>query len=83
MAYSHYFKNNKSIIDRLFVGQTETVLECSRCNVKSITYNAFIDILLELAGDTLDQCLKKHFDNERIEDYECEKCNRKTKATKK
>lgn len=31
----------------------------------------------------LESCLKKHFDTEKIEDYECEKCNKKTKAYKR
>ena len=69
MAYSAYFRTNKSIIDKLYVGQTETVVECSKCSVKSATYNAFIDLTLDIVDQQLENCMKKHFDQEKIEDY--------------
>ena len=70
-VYSHYFKNNKSIVDRLFVGQTEAVVECVRCQVKSVTYDAFIDIQLDLMDSTLENCLKRRFESDKIEGYDC------------
>lgn len=48
MAYSNYFKLNRSIIDRLFIGQRETAVECSKCFVKSVTYDAFLDLQLDI-----------------------------------
>ena len=51
--------------------------------MKSVTYDAFLDIQLDINDISLESCLKKHYDTEKIEDYECEKCNKKTKAFKK
>jgi ubiquitin C-terminal hydrolase len=70
-AYTHYFRQNRSIVDRVFVGQTETVVDCTRCSTKSVTYNAFLDLQLEIFDLSLESCLRRHFESEKIEDYEC------------
>lgn len=81
-AYSHYMRNNKSIVDRLFVGQVETAVTCGRCEEVSANYHTFIDLELEVADTNLENCLSRHFALEKLEDYECDKCRKRTRATK-
>ena len=60
--YAHYFREHKSIVDRVFAGQQETIVTCHACETKSTTYVPFLDIILSILGhDTLDQCLRDYY----------------------
>lgn len=82
-------ENNNSIIKKLFEGRLKQIINCSNCNHNSITYQSFMTLELPLVISNnidLNTCIK-NFTKEEILDednlYNCEKCNKKVKATKK
>jgi ubiquitin C-terminal hydrolase len=82
--YSSYFQENRSFINTIFAGQQETVVTCSTCQFRSVTYLPFLELVLPIKGmDSLDECLRNYFQDEKLEDlYECEKCSKRRKAVK-
>lgn len=82
--YALYFRKHKSIIDKLFAGQLQTIVHCLECKNKSITFVTFLELVLPIMGfSTLDECLQSYFQEEKLSDlYECGKCKNKTKAIK-
>ena len=72
------------MVDRLFAGQQETTVTCLTCKTVSTSYTPFLDIILTLLGhDTVEQSLREYFQSEKLDDlYECDKCEKKTKAIK-
>ena len=48
--YSHYFKEHRSMVDKMFVGQQQTVVDCVSCEHKSKTYVPFLEIVLSIVG---------------------------------
>lgn len=53
MAYTAYLSTNRSIVDKLFIGQIETALTCTRCEEVSTSYNTIIDLELEIIDTIL------------------------------
>ncbi len=52
-AYYVYMKTNRSIVDRLFAGQIQSLVKCSKCENPSNTFLPFLDISLEIVEHTL------------------------------
>lgn len=78
--------NNKSIVSDLFYGKYKQTICCPNCENKSITYQPFIDMQLELVGDTLDDCLNKFTEKEILDNdnkWTCNKCKENVQAIKK
>lgn len=48
--YAQYFKEYRSIVDKTFAGQQQTVVTCSFCQFKSMTYLPFLEIVLSIKG---------------------------------
>lgn len=59
--YAMYFQQNRSIINKAFAGLQETIIVCSACDNKSVTYTPFLDLILNLSGNTLEKCIKDYF----------------------
>ena len=60
----------------------ETTLTCNRCEEVSTSFQTTLGIQLEIVDINLEKCLSKHFSLEKLEDYECQNCKKKTKAAK-
>lgn len=71
--YSLYFRQHKSIIDKLFAGQIQTTVDCLSCENKSITYVPFLELVLPIVNmDSIEECLENYFATEKLSDlYEC------------
>jgi ubiquitin carboxyl-terminal hydrolase 8 len=75
--HEKFLKNNHSIITDLFYGIFMNVLECMNCKNKSITYEAFNILQLELLMTNqidLNELLKHYFKSEEVE-YKCSICS--------
>lgn len=48
--YTQYFKEHRSMVDKIFVGQQQTVVDCVSCEHKSRTYLPFLEIVLSIVG---------------------------------
>lgn len=72
------------MVDKLFVGQQQTIVNCVSCEYKSKSFIPFLEIVVSIAGlKTIDECLTKYFETEKLKDlYDCENCKKKTKAIK-
>ena len=73
---------NKSIVDRCYMGMTTTSVVCHKCSTNSESQSPFLDIELEIKDSLLERCIAQHFTPEKIEGYDCEKCDKNTRATK-
>lgn len=60
----------------------ETTLTCNRCEEVSTSFQTTLGIQLEIVDINLEKCLSKHFSLEKLQDYECQNCKKKTKAAK-
>ncbi len=89
-----YLSKNNSMIEHIFAGLFFGTVKCDECNNSSFKFDPFKIINLPLISNgtlnppdaTLEECLKKYFNNEeRLEgdcQYSCEICSHKTNATK-
>lgn len=82
---SHSLKfQNINIVDFLFKGKIRSLVTCANCSNQSATHEPFLTLSLALAkSKSLDHCLEDFFKEERIADYDCDKCKLKHKATKR
>jgi ubiquitin C-terminal hydrolase len=72
------FKKEYSFITELFYGQYFSEIICLNCNHKVCSYDPFMILELELKYNNILDCIKKHTSfEEDIEDYKCDKCNKK------
>ena len=84
-----YKKLNSSIVDEIFAGQMISIVNCKRCGNISETFDPFLDLSLPIPSKsfkkshTINECLKQFFKEEELpNDYQCEKCKRKSKVFK-
>lgn len=72
------FKKEYSFITELFYGQYFSEIICLNCNHRTSSYDPFMILELELKYDNILDCIKKHTSfEEDIDDYKCEKCQKK------
>ena len=77
---SEYFAVRPSIIDKLFSGIQQTIVECVKCGHKSLTCNPFMTMSLQYKN-TVEKAIKDHLSEETIDGlYKCEKCSKESKA---
>ena len=81
--WNKYFNNKTSFIQDLYYGQYKSETLCCSCNNKSVVYEPFITIKLELNHNSLLNCLKKHLSWENNIESKCDKCNITTKFKKR
>ena len=69
----------------IFTGETCSQLICTNgCNTIRNRFEELLFLSLEMRNmSKIEQCLDKYIAEEVIEDYFCEKCNKKTKYIKK
>ena len=60
-AYTDYLSKYRSIVDKLFMGQVQTAVTCHRCDQISNSFDAFLDVELEISDAVIEKCLFKHF----------------------
>lgn len=81
------FNNKSSLIKRLFYGTFISTLKCKACHNKSIKFEPFSCLNLEIPDSdnylNLYDCLDNYIKEEEIEDkIYCEACDKKRKMTK-
>ena len=88
-SWSDFYRKEYSDIVANFHGQTQAKITCSVCGTISERYEPWIMIKCPIPGANivggpvpiLKICLDGAFDSEDIEDYHCDICHVKTKAT--
>jgi ubiquitin C-terminal hydrolase len=87
-SWDFYCKHNNSIVDDIFGGQLESVVQCETCDNNSYTYDPFLDLCVPVISarfkkKTLEASLTSYFQKEKFNykvGYRCEKCKNKTKV---
>lgn len=89
-SWSDFFGKEYSPIVSNFNGQIQNRVECKECGNVSERYEPWLMIKAPIPGadvvggpaPTMTACLASAFAPEKIEDYACEKCKKRTEATK-
>lgn len=88
-SWADFHSKEYSPIIHNFYGQSQITVECTNCHNKNQRYEPWLVIKAPIPGSTkpgspapsMSDCLAAAFDTETIEDYSCEKCAAKHKAT--
>jgi len=88
-SWGAFFAKEYSPIVHHFNGQMQIRIVCSKCNTSSERYEPWLMLKAPIPGadtagsaiPTMDTCLNSAFAEEVIEDYSCETCKSKQKAT--
>lgn len=89
-SWSTFFTKEYSPIVEHFYGQTQISVQCNSCNNISERYEPWIVKELSIPGGdvvggtvpTMEECLKHNFSSEILDDYQCDNCKTRGKATK-
>jgi len=78
--WKKFYENEYSIIIKNFVGMIINDIKCLKCNNSEKNFEPYntlsIDLPEENSTASLDDCLKKYFEqNEIVNTWKCEKCN--------
>ena len=83
----NFVERNQSVIDKLFCGQTRSVVKCFLCKGESVTYSHFTMLTLPLPEHTnktsVKECLELYLKESFVSDYKCGVCDRSGKASTK
>ena len=60
----------------LFYGQQVNQIICKDCDKIWHNYEIFQTLSLAIEGDTLEECLEKHFEETILTEWKCDKCQR-------
>ena len=85
MKWKEYHKREQySIINTLFKGQSRTKVTCQECYTENNTFDSFIDLTLPINDDTssLQDCIEDMLCPEEIDDYFCDNCKKSVRAEK-
>jgi hypothetical protein len=90
-SWNLFFHKEYSPIVENYNGQTQTEVMCESCNAVSTRYEPWLMLKVPLPGGTtpyrtaqnatLTDCLNIGFANDSLDDYQCDKCKTKGKAT--
>jgi ubiquitin C-terminal hydrolase len=90
-SWNAFFSKEYSPIIENYNGQTQTEVICDRCKVVSTRYEPWLMLKVPLPGGdmpnrtkldaTLTDCLNLAFADESLDDYQCDACKTKGKAT--
>ncbi len=71
--YAQYFREHRSIVDKIFAGQHQSTVTCMSCDNKSVVHSAFLEIVVSIVGmDTIEECLDNYYGSEKLQDlYDC------------
>jgi ubiquitin C-terminal hydrolase len=88
-SWADFHSKEYSPIIHNFYGQSQITVECTNCGNKNRRYEPWMVIKAPIPGSatvgapapSMDDCIAAAFDTETIDDYACEKCSGKHKAT--
>jgi ubiquitin C-terminal hydrolase len=88
-SWADFHSKEYSPIIHNFYGQSQIIVECTNCHNKNHRYEPWLVIKAPIPGGSksgslapsMADCLSAAFDVETIDDYSCEKCKGKHKAT--
>jgi ubiquitin C-terminal hydrolase len=88
-SWADFHSKEYSPIIHNFYGQSQITVECTNCHNKNVRYEPWLVIKAPIPGaakpgspaPSMYDCLSAAFDVETIDDYSCEKCAGKHKAT--
>jgi ubiquitin C-terminal hydrolase len=88
-SWSDFHSKEYSPIIQNFYGQNQITVECTNCGNKNQRYEPWMVIKAPIPGSekpgspapTMNDCLSAAFNSEVIDDYSCDKCKGKHKAT--
>lgn len=88
-SWADFHSKEYSSIIHNFYGQSQITVECTNCSNKNQRYEPWLVIKAPIPGSatagapapSMQDCLAAAFDTETIDDYACEKCKGKHKAT--
>jgi ubiquitin C-terminal hydrolase len=88
-SWADFHSKEYSSIIHNFYGQSQITVECTNCGNKNQRYEPWLVIKAPIPGSSnagaqapsMQDCLAAAFDTETIDDYACEKCSGKHKAT--
>ena len=70
--------NNRFLIQNFFLGKTCNISKCEICNTTSKRYEEFMNLSLKVENiKNLEDSLDLYIAKEKIEDYNCDKCQKK------
>ena len=86
-AVRKHFKKSYSELVKIFYGQFHSIISCKNCDNKSITYDPFNCIEIEIPDDcdSLTECLDSFTNHEILDsnnEWKCDKCNKFSNAHK-
>lgn len=58
----------------LVIGQSISQIVCNNCHKIWHNYDVYQDISIAIEGNTLDECLVKHFEGVVLSEWKCEQC---------
>ena len=88
-SWADFHSKEYSSIIHNFYGQSQITVECTNCGNKNQRYEPWLVIKAPIPGSStagapapsMHDCLAAAFDTETIDDYACDKCKGKHKAT--
>lgn len=70
-------------LKNIFKGQFESTVTCDACHEESVTHSPFLTVSLDMGKCSVSDLFKQFEMTEVFEGFDCEKCKKKTKASKK
>lgn len=70
--WKDFFGENYSELINLYYFQIRTTMQCSN-NHQSISFNPYSILSIDITADSLNECLRNHFQKENVE-YTCQTC---------
>jgi len=88
-SWSEFFAKEYSPIVSNFNGQNQISIKCEKCGTASIRYEPWLMIKAPIPGSetvggsvpSMAQCLNAAFETETLDDYSCDVCKSKERAT--
>ena len=88
-SWAKFFSKEYSPIVQQFNGQTQICIKCETCGAKSERYEPWLMVKAPIPGadkpgsevPTMIKCLDSAFEPETLDDYNCDECKTKGKAT--
>jgi len=60
-------ESHPSIVDKLFAGIIRNTVRCGECGGRSVTYDPFLELTVEISKDSLADCLADYFSEEHLD----------------
>jgi len=88
-SWATFYRKEYTLIVDTFFGQTQKKIVCDTCRTCSSSYEPWSVFKVPIPGGTtvgspaptLDECIAKALESEKLDDYDCETCAKKGPAT--